>query len=40
MKFLKTPLRYPGGKSRVAKKLLAKFPKDIKEFRGAIPRWW
>ena len=33
MKFLKIPLRYPGGKSRVAKKLLAKFPKDIKEFR-------
>ena len=35
MKFLKTPLRYPGGKSRVAKKLLAKFPKDIKEFRDS-----
>ena len=33
MNFRKTPLRYPGGKSRVAKKLVAKFPKDIGEFR-------
>lgn len=33
MNFKKTPLRYPGGKSRVAKKLVAKFPKDIGEFR-------
>ena len=33
MKYLKTPLRYPGGKSRVAKMLLEKFPSDIKEFR-------
>ena len=37
MKYLKTPLRYPGGKSRVAKMLLEKFPSDIKEFRG--PSW-
>ena len=33
MKYLKTPLRYPGGKSRVAPKLIDKFPKDIGEFR-------
>ena len=33
MKYLKTPLRYPGGKSRVAKRLIEKFPKDIAEFR-------
>ena len=33
MKYLKTPLRYPGGKSRVAPMLLEKFPRDIKEFR-------
>lgn len=33
MKYLKTPLRYPGGKSRVAPMLIEKFPKDIKEFR-------
>jgi DNA adenine methylase len=33
MKYLKTPLRYPGGKSRVAPMLLEKFPSDIKEFR-------
>lgn len=33
MKYLKTPLRYPGGKSRVAKMLIEKFPSDIKEFR-------
>ena len=30
---LKTPLRYPGGKSRVAKKLLKWFPDDINEYR-------
>ena len=33
MKYLKTPLRYPGGKSRVAKRLIEKFPKNIEEFR-------
>jgi DNA adenine methylase len=33
MKYLKTPLRYPGGKSRVAKTLLEKFPSEINEFR-------
>ena len=33
MKYLKTPLRYPGGKSRVAKRLITKFPKNIGEFR-------
>jgi DNA adenine methylase len=33
MKYLKTPLRYPGGKSRVAKMLLEKFPSEINEFR-------
>ena len=35
MKYLKTPLRYPGGKSRVAPKLIDKFPKDIGEFHFA-----
>ena len=39
MKYLKTPLRYPGGKSRVAPKLIDKFPKDIGEFREPLP-WW
>jgi site-specific DNA-adenine methylase len=33
MKSLKTPLRYPGGKSRAVKYLLPKFPKDITEYR-------
>ena len=33
MKSLKTPLRYPGGKSRATKYLLPKFPKDIAEYR-------
>lgn len=33
MKYLKTPLRYPGGKSRVAPMLIEKFPSGIKEFR-------
>jgi DNA adenine methylase len=33
MKYLKTPLRYPGGKSRVAPMLIEKFPKGIREFR-------
>ena len=33
MKSLKTPLRYPGGKSRAIKYLLPKFPKDITEYR-------
>jgi len=33
MKLLKTPLRYPGGKSRAIKYLLPKFPKDITEYR-------
>lgn len=33
MKSLKTPLRYPGGKSRAIKYLLPKFPDDISEYR-------
>jgi len=33
MKSLKTPLRYPGGKSRAIKYLLPKFPSDITEYR-------
>jgi DNA adenine methylase len=33
MKSLKTPLRWPGGKSRAIKYLLPKFPKDISEYR-------
>lgn len=33
MKSLKTPLRYPGGKSRAVKYLLPKFPGDITEYR-------
>ena len=33
MKSLKTPLRYPGGKSRATKYLLPKFPEDITEYR-------
>lgn len=33
MKSLKTPLRYPGGKSRAIKYLLPKFPTDIIEYR-------
>ncbi len=30
---LKSPLRYPGGKSKVVKDLLPYFPLDIDEFR-------
>jgi DNA adenine methylase len=33
LKALKTPLRYPGGKSRATKFLLPKFPKDITDYR-------
>ncbi len=33
MKSLKTPLRYPGGKSRATKFLLPRFPEDITEYR-------
>ena len=33
MKYLKTPLRYPGGKSRVAKDFIPRFPSDLKEYR-------
>ena len=33
MKSLKTPLRYPGGKSRATKYLVPKFPKGILEYR-------
>jgi DNA adenine methylase Dam len=33
MKSLKTPLRYPGGKSRAIKYIIPKFPKDITEYR-------
>jgi DNA adenine methylase Dam len=33
MKKLKTPLRYPGGKSRAIKYLVPKFPKTVTEYR-------
>lgn len=33
LKHLKTPLRYPGGKSRATKFLLPRFPKEISEYR-------
>lgn len=33
MKSLKTPLRYPGGKSRAVKYLVPRMPKDITEYR-------
>jgi DNA adenine methylase len=33
MKSLKTPLRYPGGKSRAVRYLIPKMPKDITEYR-------
>lgn len=33
MKSLKTPLRYPGGKSRAVKYLVPKMPKDVTEYR-------
>ena len=33
LKSLKTPLRYPGGKSRATKYLLPRFPEGIKEYR-------
>ena len=33
MKSLKTPLRYPGGKSRAVQKLFQFLPRDITEFR-------
>jgi site-specific DNA-adenine methylase len=33
LKALKTPLRYPGGKSRATKFLLPKFPKEIEDYR-------
>ena len=33
MKSLKTPLRYPGGKSRAVQKLFQFLPKEITEFR-------
>jgi DNA adenine methylase len=33
LKALKTPLRYPGGKSRATKFLLPKFPKEITDYR-------
>jgi len=36
MKSLKTPLRYPGGKSRATKFLLPRFPKDITEYRESF----
>ncbi len=32
-KIIKSPLRYPGGKSRVAKNICAMIPKDFLEFR-------
>ena len=33
MRLLKTPLRYPGGKSRACVRLYDWFPADIEEFR-------
>ena len=33
MKPRKTPLRYPGGKSRVAKDFIPRFPRDMSEYR-------
>tara|TARA_A100001201_G_scaffold2837_1_gene7010 strand:- start:1195 stop:2034 length:840 start_codon:yes stop_codon:yes gene_type:complete len=33
MKKLKTPLRYPGGKSRVASQLMKWIPQNVKEYR-------
>ena len=36
MKYLKTPLRYPGGKSRVAKDFIPRFPSDIGQFREPL----
>ena len=33
MRYIKTPLRYPGGKSRAAEKLMGSFPTKIEEFR-------
>ena len=33
MNNLKTPLRYPGGKSRAAAQLVSAFPNEISEFR-------
>lgn len=33
MKGLKTPLRYPGGKSRAINKIVPLFPKDFREYR-------
>ena len=33
MKNLKTPLRYPGGKSRAASTLVSEFPHNISEYR-------
>ena len=33
MKALKTPLRYPGGKSRATKYICPRFPKKISEYR-------
>ena len=36
MKSLKTPLRYPGGKSRAVKYLIPRMPKDMIEYREAF----
>jgi len=36
VKALKTPLRYPGGKSRATKYLLPRFPEKITEFRESF----
>lgn len=33
LKALKTPLRYPGGKSRATKFLVPKFPKEVSDYR-------
>ena len=36
MKALKTPLRYPGGKSKAIKTLSPWFPKTISEYRDCL----
>ena len=38
IQIVKSPLRYPGGKSKAIKKILPLIPKDYKEFREQIGR--
>lgn len=40
MKQIKSPLRYPGGKSRAIDLILAQIPPDIAEFRFANILEW